>query len=215
MTQKKLRFSGQVLQALALNNPCQSSRKSMELFKNTNFFQRINVAATFLIVAALVKGIVDGLKGYADSNSVLKYFSANLDISILAVFVLFFKIKMMIDDHHHFSEENQGTSGYRWAGFFLAFVVWVFIALSGYFIHNAIRSAELLSLSLLLSIGWIAIHLKEITKKTPVSTDAVIAQIRQKWVLLNVAYIVCLVSYIGWLEPIVKSGEIILLWLKP
>jgi len=185
----------------------------MELFKSTNFFQRINIASTFLIVAALIKGIVDGLEAYTDTDSALSYFYTHLDLTIIAVFILFFRVKMMIDDHHHFGEENQSSNGYRWAGFFLAFVVWVFMALSGYFIHNTIRSAELLSVSLILSIGWITIHLKEISTKTPITTDVIISAIRQKWLLLNVAYIVCLVSYMGWFEPIVKSGEIIFLWV--
>lgn len=68
----------------------------------------MNMAATFLILGALVKGIVDGLEKY--TGNVLVYFYTKMGLSLIAVFILLFRTKMMIDDHHHFGEENQSSA---------------------------------------------------------------------------------------------------------
>lgn len=87
------------------------------------------------------------------------------------------------------------------------------MTLAGNSIKDPVRTSELLAISLMLSTAWIGIHLREISAKKALDKQTIIATIRQKWIVLNVIYVICLVSYIGWFTPIVKAGENILLWV--
>ncbi len=167
-----------------------------------NIFQRLNAGATFCIISSLIAGLVVSLSG--NSESVIKFFWDNREISLVCIFILFFRIKLQFDDHKHFGESSQGKNKYRWWGLFIAFLSWIFMALAGYFVHTPEKASELLFLSILISTAWIGVHLLEISKDPEKKVkDEAIAVMREKWVILNVVYMFCLVSYLGFLSPVI------------
>jgi len=172
-----------------------------------NIFQRLNAGATFCIISSLIAGLVVPLS--SNNDLVIKFFWDNSEISLLSIFILFFRIKIQFDDHKHFGESSQGKNKYRWWGLFIAFLSWVFMTLAGYFIHSPEKASELLFLSILISTAWISVHLVEISKDPEKKVkDEAIAVMREKWVLLNVVYMFCLVSYLGFLSPVIAPNSV-------
>ena len=170
-----------------------------------NIFQAANAAATFLILSALVAGIGKHLEGI--QSSIFAYFGEHIAIVYLGVFVVVFRVKTLLDDHRHFGESYQDKSIFRYVGFFLAVLSWFFWGLAAYVLEATIRSSELMATSILVATLWVVVHLFEIaTDSTRRSKEALTSVIRQKWVLLNVGYILCLVAHVGWFRPVIHQG---------
>jgi len=171
-----------------------------------NLFQAANGAATFLILSAVVAGLA---KLFADvQGSPTSYLIDHPQIMYLGVFVVVFRIKTMLDDHKHFAEREQDKNVFRYIGFVLAILSWVFWALAAYLLPATVRSSELMATSILISTLWIAVHLVEIlVDKDRRNKEILTSLMREKWVLVNVGYMLCLVGHIGWFRPVVKPAE--------
>ena len=125
-----------------------------------NIFQAANGAATFLILSAIVAGLAKRLDAVQDDP--LTYIISNLAIVYLGLFIIVFRIKTLLDDHRHFGESHQDKSGFRYVGFILAIISWLFGGLAAYLLPTTVRSSELMATSLLVSTLWIAVHVIEI-----------------------------------------------------
>lgn len=175
-----------------------------------NIYQTINAASIILVIGPLAKGIGDICGDISDNF--LSEIPNKLNHLLLALYIILFKIKTLIDDHAHFGEQVQEDLGiYRRIGFALAIVSWIFLAVGAGLINSPTKSAMMIVLSLLVSTSWIVVHLFELKaqKKKKKSDekftiDTIISLLREKWVLFNMAYICCLVIYIGFLSPVIK-----------
>ena len=169
-----------------------------------NLFQSANGAATFLVLGATGFGTANAIK--ATNEPIVELAMENPSLPLLIFFLIAFKIKTALDDHKHFGEPYQFKTIFRYIGFFLAFFSWFFMALSGYFIGSPLRATELLGYALAISTLWVFVHLMEIwrAKERP-STELIISLIREKWVVVNILYILCIITYSGWLSPIIES----------
>lgn len=171
-----------------------------------NLFQGANASATFLILSAIVAGISQAISKTQEDP--LIYLRNNLSILYLGAFIVIFRIKTLLDDHKHFGEPPQATNAFRYLGFILAVISWILWAIAAYLIANTIRSSEMMATSLLISIGWIVIHLMEILfDRERRKIEAVVSLMREKWILINAAYVMCLFGHIGFFSPLVKAGS--------
>jgi len=171
-----------------------------------NLFQAANGAATFLILSALVAGLAkhfDKIEG-----SLGKYIWGHRPLLYLALFIVLFRIKTFLDDHRHFAESYQDQTVFRYIGFILAILSWVFWGLAAYLLPATSRAAELMAISILISTLWVGVHVIEILVDSERrSKEAVISVMREKWVLVNIGYVLCLVAYLGWFRPLVAEEE--------
>jgi hypothetical protein len=112
-----------------------------------------------------------------------------------------------LDDHKHFAEPQQDKSASRYVGFLLAVVSWVFWGLAAYLVSSTVRSSELMAVSILVSTLWIAVHLIEILiDKERRNAEAFTSVMREKWVIVNVLYILLLIAHVGVFCPVVQPG---------
>jgi len=125
-----------------------------------NFFQGINAAATFLILSAIVAGLARRLFDLQESPT--WYLLDHLEIVYLALFIILLRIKTSLDDHKHFAEMQRDQNAFRYVGFVLAILSWVFWALAGYLVPFTVRASELLAIGILISTSWVVVHLIEI-----------------------------------------------------
>jgi hypothetical protein len=170
-----------------------------------NLFQAANGAATFLIVSALVAGLAKQFEGV--SGSPIRYLLDHLEIVYLGLFIVVFRIKTLLDDHKHFAEPLQDKSVFRYVGFVLAIISWIFWGLAAYLLSSTIRSSELMAASILVSTLWVVVHVIEIlVDKDRRNREVLTSLMREKWVLVNVGYMLCLVAHVGWFRPVVKAG---------
>jgi drug/metabolite transporter (DMT)-like permease len=96
---------------------------------------------------------------------------------------------------------------FRYIGFVLAILSWVFWALAGYLVPFTVRASELLAIGILISTSWVVVHLIEIlVDRERRKNEAATSLMRQKWVLFNIGYMLCLVGYVGWYRPVIKEG---------
>src|SRR3954467_15324144 len=107
-----------------------------------NIFQAANGAATFLILSAIVAGLAKHFDSV--SGSPVDYLLHHLEIVYLGVFIVVFRIKTLLDDHKHFAETYQDKSAFRYIGFVLAIVSWLFWGLAGYLLPSTVRASELM-----------------------------------------------------------------------
>jgi hypothetical protein len=172
-----------------------------------NLFQAANGAATFLILSAVVAGLAKRLD--SENGDPLRYLLfEHRSIIYLGFFIVVFRIKTLLDDHRHFAELNQDKTTWRYIGFVLAVISWLFWALAGYDLPNTTRAAEFMATSILVSTCWVVVHLIEILlDPARRNSQAIVSIMREKWVLLNIAYILCLVAHVGWFEPLVATGS--------
>ena len=170
-----------------------------------NLFQAANGAATFLILSAIVAGLAkhfDSVPG-SPTDDLL----AHPEVLYLAIFMIVFRIKTLLDDHKHFAEPQQDKSAARYVGFLLAVVSWVFWGLAAYLLPSTVRSSELMAVSILVSTLWIAVHLIEILiDKERRNAEALTSVMREKWVIVNVLYILLLIAHVGVFRPVVQPG---------
>lgn len=163
-----------------------------------NMFQRVNLTASFLVIAALVGAFAQALhesKGKFDPM-------ANINVILLGVFIFLFKVKTMLDDHQHFGEPHMNKDGFRHAGFLLALLSWFFWGLAAWSVVQPTTSAQLMIFSVGISTMWVGVHVIEILMDTARrSTEAAIAVMREKWVILNVIYMLILAAFLGMLAP--------------
>jgi hypothetical protein len=171
-----------------------------------NLFQGINSAAMFLILGAVVTGLAKRLLDVQDSPT--WYLLEHREIAYLAIFIIVFRIKTSLDDHKHFGEMHRDQNVFRYIGFVLAILSWIFWALAGYIVASStIRASELLAIGILISTSWVAVHLIEIlVDRDRRKNEAGTSLMRQKWVLFNIGYMLCLVGYVGWYRPVIKEG---------
>ncbi len=170
-----------------------------------NIFQAANAAATFLILSALVAGMAKHLDTV--QGSVFEHFLHNAPILYLGLFIVVFRVKTLLDDHRHFGELYQDKSVLRYIGFVLAILSWLFWGLSAYLLWNAVRASELMATSLLISTLWVAVHVIEIlVDPARRNKEVLTSMMREKWVLVNVGYMLCLVAYVGWFRPLIDAG---------
>ena len=175
-----------------------------------NFFQGINAAATFLILSAIVAGLARRLFDLQESPT--SYLLDHLEIVYLELFIILLRIKTSLDDHKHFAEMQRDQNVFRYVGFVLAILSWVFWALAGYLVPFTVRASELLAIGILISTSWVVVHLIEIlVDRERRKNEADTSLIRQKWVLFNIGYMLCLVGYVGWYRPVIKEGTSALL----
>lgn len=170
-----------------------------------NIFQAANGAATFLILSA----IVAGLAKHIDSAALgpVEYLLAHKEVIYLAMFLVVFRIKTLLDDHKHFAESHQDKSPFRYIGFVLAVVSWLFWGLAGYLVSSTSRASELMAISVLISTLWVAVHVIEILlDKERRNKEALTSIMREKWVVINVLYMLLLVAHVGWFRPVIPSG---------
>jgi hypothetical protein len=171
-----------------------------------NLFQAANGAATFLILSAVVAGLAKRLTDVQDSP--LTYLLDHREIAYLALFVIVFRIKTTLDDHRHFAELYRDKNIFRYIGFVLGILSWVFWALAAYLLPATSHASELMAASILISTSWVVVHLIEIAvDKNRRENEVMTSLMREKWVLINCAYILCLVSYIGWFRPVIMPGR--------
>jgi hypothetical protein len=114
-----------------------------------NIFQAANGAATFLILSALLAGMAKHLD--AVQGSVIEHYSQNMAIANLGCFIVIFRVKTLLDDHRHFGESYQDKSVFRYVGFLLAIVSWIFWGLAAYLLTSTVRASELMATSILVS----------------------------------------------------------------
>lgn len=170
-----------------------------------NIFQAANGAATFLIMSAIVAGMAKHLDTV--EGGMLEHFRQNLVIVYLGLFIVVFRIKTQLDDHRHFGESYQDKSRLRYVGFILAILSWLFWGMAAYLLSSTIRSAELMATSILISTMWIAVHVIEILIDSQRRSKEILTSVmREKWVLVNVGYMLCLVAHLGWFRPLVGRG---------
>ncbi|MDF2365634.1 hypothetical protein [Sneathiella sp.] len=173
-----------------------------------NIFQAANGGATFLVVGAVGFGITGATKNI--DISIFHYLKDSPSILLLMIFILLFKIKTAFDDHKHFGDAYQHKTFFRYIGFILAIFSWLLMAQAGWSIGQPIRSAEWLIYSILVSTLWIFVHLFEIwVDKGRPSTEAIVKHLRQKWVLINIVYISCLLVFLGYLAPVVNAESVL------
>jgi thiamine transporter ThiT len=171
-----------------------------------NLFQAANGAATFLILSALVAGLARHLDGV--QGSLLEYLIAHVAIAYLGIFIVIFRIKTLLDDHRHFAEPYQDKSVFRYVGFVLAILSWLFWGLAAYLVPSTVRSSELMATSILISTLWVAVHVIEILVDPERRNKEVVTSImREKWVLVNVGYMLCLVAHVGWFRPLIAPAD--------
>jgi hypothetical protein len=170
-----------------------------------NIFQAANGAATFLILSAIVAGLAKHFDSV--SGSPVDYLLHHLEIVYLGVFIVVFRIKTLLDDHKHFAETYQDKSAFRYIGFVLAIVSWLFWGLAGYLLPSTVRASELMAVSILVSTLWVAVHVIEIlVDRERRNKEALTSVMREKWVVVNVIYMLLLVAHVGWFRPIIPSG---------
>jgi drug/metabolite transporter (DMT)-like permease len=138
---------------------------------------------------------------------VLEYFMQNVVVVYLGLFLVVFRIKTLLDDHRHFAEPYQDKTVFRYVGFVLAIISWLFWGLAAYLLPSTVRASELMATSLLISTLWVAVHVIEILVDPERRNKEVLTSVmREKWVLVNVGYMLCLVAHVGWFRPLIVSG---------
>lgn len=172
-----------------------------------NIYQGANAAATFLILSAIVAGMANHF--HTAAASPIELLVAQPEVALLGLFLIVFRIKTLLDDHKYFAEPYQDKSALRYFGFVLAVVFWVFLGIAGYLLPFTIRSSEILAASILVSTLWAVTHIIEINlDKGRRNSELVTCLMREKWIAINVLYMLLLVAHVGWFRPIVAEGSI-------
>jgi hypothetical protein len=177
-----------------------------------NFYQSANLG----LLAAVVAGVVAGLVALfnASSGDAIQIIAEHRVPLGLLLFILMLRIKMAVDDHYHFGEEVQMKSGIRIAGFVLAVLTALSLAVAASQIIKPVNSAELTFVGILIATAWIGIHLLEITMDNKRrNTEVVISLMREKWLVINVIYCLLLAAFIGWFPSILPAGNAASLYL--
>lgn len=177
-----------------------------------NLFQAANGAATFLIFSALVAGMARHFE--AAKAEPFEEIAAHREMLLLGLFIVVFRIKTLIDDHRHFAEVVQDKLMARYIGFILAAGSWIFWGFAAYLLPYTIRSAKMMGTSLLISTAWIVVHVYEIMiDRERRNKEVITSLMREKWVMINLFYMTCLVAFVGWFEPVVQPGNDLPLYL--
>ena len=137
----------------------------------------------------------------------------SLELWAFLLFFIFFRIKMWLDDAHHFHTSNPTTNKDKWlfkSGVVVAVVAWSLWAIAGYSVANLHESYYYAVLSIVLLTIWIVIA--AIARKG-------FGENGKTWLLFNAIYIAVLLLIIcnkcnlpfdkGWLIGILVIGTII------
>jgi hypothetical protein len=156
-------------------------------------YQTMNNGASFMIFSALLAGIY---KLLGDADISWKLLSTNADSVFLAIFIIFFRVKMHMDDHEYFEHFKKELNKYKYLGLIFALTIWFLMAFSGYYLRYPETSCHLLALAFGFSTIWIVLHLMEISRE---NTDSIanrfIRNLRHRWIIINVSYIILLELY--------------------
>jgi hypothetical protein len=172
-----------------------------------NLFQAANGAATFLILSSMIAGLAKQLQ--IETVEPGTYFLQHIPVLCLAFFMIFFRIKTLVDDHKHFGEEIEGNHLSRYIGFMLAVFSWLLWALAAYLLPQPVRSSKLMAASLLVSTLWVIVHLLEVrTTGDKLKKSLLSVMFREQWAVINICYIFCLGAYIGWFSPDIPAETI-------
>jgi hypothetical protein len=169
-----------------------------------NLFQRVNIAASLAVVGVVASSLFRAITELKPNESLLAAAGQYVNPLLLALFILVFKVKTMLDDHQHFGEERQKRGGFRHLGFLFALFSWLFWIVAAYFVFSPTRAAELMIFSIAISTGWIAVHLIEMVADKRRNQEIATSLMREKWVLFNVGYIILLGVFLGWIKPVVQ-----------
>ena len=173
-----------------------------------NIFQSINITTGVGVVAACGVALNRAISELRPEVSLLDAASKNAVPLLVALFIILFRIKTMLDDHQHLSEERQKKGGLRHIGFLMALFSWLFWVLAAYLVFTPSRAAQLMIISIAISTAWIAVHLIELIVDKRRTQEIATSLLREKWVLFNVAYIVTLGVFIGWIDPVVAPRTV-------
>lgn len=177
-----------------------------------NFFQAANGGATLFILGAVATGIARHLEVEADSPD--HFLRLHPAIILLGLFIVVFRIKTSLDDHKHFGEEHQDQNLFRYAGFILAILSWLFWGIAAYLLYYTERSSEMMATSILISTMWILVHVIEMLSDPKRRKKEILTSLmRQKWALTNILYALCLVAHSGWFTPWLRVGSARPLWI--
>lgn len=156
-------------------------------------YTTMNNSASFMIFAALLTGLY---KLVGDADISLELLSKEADSIFLAIFLIFYRLKMHIDDHKYFKNFEDELDRFKHLGLVLAITIWFLLAFAGYYLKYPETSCHLIALSFAISTIWIALHLMEISKNNASSlTERLIQNLRQKWIIINVVYMILLELY--------------------
>src|SRR5207237_9358933 len=115
-------------------------------------FQGINVATSLAVVGAVGTSIFRAVSELKPEESLLTAARHHVNPLLLALFILLFKVKTMLDDHQHFGEERQKKGGFRHIGFLFALFSWLFWIIAGNLLFTPASTAGLMVICILLSL---------------------------------------------------------------
>ena len=171
-----------------------------------NLFQAANGAATFLILSALVGGLAKRFDSVSEDP--MSNLLGHVEVIYLGLFIVIFRIKTLLDDHKHFGEPYQDNNTFRYIGFVLAIISWIFWGLAAYLLTATIRASELMATSILISTLWVAVHVIEIlVDRERRNNEVMTSLVREKWVLVNIGFMLLLVTHVGWFRPVIPVGS--------
>jgi hypothetical protein len=177
-----------------------------------NIFRAANGAASFLILSMLVSGLAKHLE--ADVGSPVEYLLTHSQILYLGLFIVVFRIKTLLDDDRYFAEHFQDQTRFRYIGFVLAVVSWIFWGLAAYLIPSTQRASELMAVSIAISTLWIAIHIAEILVDRERRNSEIMTELlRERWLPFNLGYMLLLAAHSGRFQPLIQPGAAIPLFL--
>lgn len=203
---EKCRISETYFQSELIFNIKHTTKKNIKM----NWFQGFNTASVVGVIGAIALSLFRSLE--SANIDTFEFLLQNKSMLLIGGFILIFKIKVALDDHQHFGESHQTMgNGYRLVGFVLACISWIFLIVAAYFFSNPIKSAENLIISLVISTSWIVVHLFEIFMDRRSRKELIIVLMREKWILINMGYILILGIFIGWVKPLKISNDYI--WL--
>jgi hypothetical protein len=103
---------------------------------------------------------------------------------------------MHFDDNDYFKHFEDDLSKYKYLGLMAAVFIWFLLAIAGFFVRYPETSCHIIAFSFVISTIWIALHLIEISKdKNPNMTVRWVQNLRHKWIIVNMLYIILLELY--------------------
>jgi hypothetical protein len=158
-----------------------------------NIYQTLNNAGSALIFAGVLAGT---WKLLGDSDITPAFLLSHADSIFMLVFIVFFRIKMHLDDHKYFGTFTGNVSQSMYTGFILAVGIWFLMALAAGTVKYPETSAAILAISFAISTVWIVLHLREVAKiRVGSRDDRSVTQLRYNWITVNMLYIILLVLY--------------------
>jgi len=158
-----------------------------------NRYQTLNNGGSALIFAGVLAG---AWKLIGDSDVTWNFVVEHADSVFLMVFIIFFRIKMHLDDHEYFENFGNIISNHKYWSLMVAVAVWFLMAFAAGTIKYPETSANILAIAFAICTIWIAVHLMDISESKKASPElSIMPSLRHKWIMINMAYIVLLILY--------------------